>query len=90
MRNIRWLSILLAAALLLSACGSREIPQEAGGFRLWFAADEGQANYGHGPALDSEAYAGVDDPRSCCPPCWPAPPWRVSAPPSPAGLPCGS
>lgn len=62
MRNIRWLPLLLAAALLLSACGDREAPQEEGSFRLWFAADDKQAGYGHGPALDSEAYLGEGDP----------------------------
>lgn len=62
MRNIRWLPLLLAAALLLSACGDREAPQEEGDFRLWFAADDKQAGYGHGPALDSEAYLGEGEP----------------------------
>lgn len=62
MRNIKWFSILLVAALLLAACGSKEPPQEEGGFQLWFAVDEGQTDYGHGPALDSEAYAGEGDP----------------------------
>ena len=62
MRKIRWLPILLALLLPLSACAGQEPPQEEGGFRLWFAADEGQADYGHGPALDSEAYSGEDNP----------------------------
>lgn len=62
MRNIKWLPLLLTAALLLSACGSREPQQEEGDFQLWFAADEKQADYGHGPALDSEAYAGEGEP----------------------------
>lgn len=62
-RNIKWLPVLLALLLPLSACGGRESPQEdEGGFRLWFAADEKQADYGHGPALDSEAYTGEGDP----------------------------
>ena len=62
MGKIRGLPLLLALLLLLSACGGKEPPREEGGFRLWFAADEGQADYGHGPALDSEAYTGEDDP----------------------------
>ena len=52
----------VAAALLLSACGGKEPPREESGFRLWFAADDKQAGYGHGPALDSEAYLGEGDP----------------------------
>lgn len=62
MRKIRWLSLLLALLLSLSACGGREPPQEEGGYRLWFAADDKQSDYGHGPALDSEAYPGEDEP----------------------------
>ncbi len=60
MGNIKWLPLLLALLLPLSACGAREAPQEETGPRLWFAADE--TDYGHGPALDSEAYTGEDDP----------------------------
>ena len=62
MGKIRRLPLLLALLLLLSACGGREPPQEEGGFRLWFAVDEGQSGYGHGPALDSEAYTGEGGP----------------------------
>lgn len=62
MRDIRWLPILLALLLSLSACGGREEPREEGGYRLWFAADDKQSGYGHGPALDSEAYPGEDKP----------------------------
>lgn len=62
MGKIRGLPLLLALLLLLSACGDREAPQEEGGFRLWFAADDKQAGYGHGPALDSEAYLGEGEP----------------------------
>ena len=62
MGNIRWLPILLALLLSLSACGGREEPREESGYRLWFAADDRQAGYGHGPALDSEAYPGEDEP----------------------------
>ena len=62
MGKIRWLPVLLALLLPLSACGGRETPPEETGLCLWFAADENQADYGHGPALDSEAYTGEDEP----------------------------
>lgn len=62
MGKIKRFPLLLALLLLLSACGGKEPPQEESGFRLWFAADEGQPGYGHGPALDSEAYLGEGDP----------------------------
>ncbi len=62
MGKVKWLSVLLALLLPLSSCGVRETPQEETGLRLWFASDEKQVDYGHGPALDSEIYAGEDDP----------------------------
>lgn len=60
MGRIKWLPLLLALLLPLSACGGRETPREETGLRLWFAADE--TDYGHGPALDSEAYPGENEP----------------------------
>lgn len=60
MRNIKWLCLLLL--LLLPACGGREPQQEEAGFRIWFAADDAQTGYGHGPALDSEPYTGEGEP----------------------------
>lgn len=53
--------LCLALLLFLSACGGREQEQEETGFRLWFAADDAQ--YGHGPALDSEPYTGDPEPE---------------------------
>jgi len=62
MRIGRWTALLLALALLLSACGGREEEPEEGGVRLWFTVDGGQSEDCHGPALDSQPYEGEASP----------------------------
>lgn len=52
----KYLCLLLALLLALSACGRGEERETEEGVRLWFAVDNRQADYGHGPALDSQPY----------------------------------
>lgn len=59
----RGLFLLLTLLLGLSACGREKDAQAEGGVRLWFAVDERQGDYGHGPALDSQPYEGEGPPQ---------------------------
>ncbi len=60
MRNIRWLSVLLAAALLLSACGGKEAELSDGPV-LWFCS---AGEEGHGSALVPQPYEGELSPEA--------------------------
>lgn len=56
----KYLCLLLAFLLFLPACGRGEEREAEEGARLWFAVDSRQADYGHGPALDSQPYQGEE------------------------------
>ena len=58
MKRKRQLSFVLILLLLMTACGGGEEKREEEGARLWFAVDDRQADYGHGPALESQPYEG--------------------------------
>ena len=51
MRKQRWLTALLAVALLLAACGGKEAENLEDGCVLWFCTPAGE---NHGPALISQ------------------------------------
>ena len=51
MRKQRWLTALLAVALLLAACGGKEAENLEDGCVLWFCTPAGE---NHGPALMSQ------------------------------------
>ena len=58
------LCALACALLLLSACAGRGAVRGEEGLVLWFPVDGGRADYGHGPALDTQPWEGEASPEA--------------------------
>ncbi len=54
---------LVLLLLLLVSCGGRQEEQSQEGSLLWFAVDDRQPDYGHGPALGSQPWSGGESPE---------------------------